>query len=138
MRYGCANGIAVFGGKRFFRHGAIANHVYRLSLGKQERVRLAQHTIAKLHHEAAHPCHSRFNYDLVVVSCGGAITALRLNHRQMTVICQLHFLVIEAELTQKLNPANFEPDEIVRVIDNAHLVGLSVANANRAAGRCMR
>ena len=38
--------------------------------------------------------------------------------------------VIEAKLTQQFDSAHFKPDEVVGVVDDTHLVGLSIADAD--------
>ena len=53
----------------------------------------------------------------------------------------VHLAVGEAELAHHLHPADFEPDDEVRVIDHSHLVGLGVAHAQPGLvhlrlGRC--
>jgi len=49
-------------------------------------------------------------------------------------VLQFHLLVVEAEGAHELHAADLEPDEVVGVVDDAHLVGFRVADAEFGGG----
>src|ERR671939_189150 len=53
--------------------------------------------------------------------CDRAIRAPRVDHRQR-VPFQLHFPIAPAGAAQQIGAAHLEPDEVVRVVHDAHLV----------------
>src|SRR5882672_4946612 len=72
----------------------------------------------------------RAHQDFVIIEHGGLVAATRVNNGDEAIVFALHFLVGEAELAQQFDAANLEPDEMIRVIDDAHLVSLGVADAD--------
>jgi hypothetical protein len=67
--------------------------------------------------------------DLVVVARGGLVAQLHVDDGDVAVVLLLHVAIAEAERAQQLDAADLEPDDEVRVVDHAHLVGLGVAHA---------
>ena len=116
----------------------VANHVTVSPSASSERVRRAQHAIAKLQQKAAHAVSPAFQSRSRHRSGRRRDTGNSPqppedgSRRQFPSPCN------QSRADAIANPADFKPDEIVRVVNNTHLVGLSVANANRAAGRCER
>ena len=67
---------------------------------------------------------------LVIVPGALPVFAVHFNDRQLDAVF-FHRSVGPARATQPVRPANLEPDQIVRVIDDAHLVGFRVADTHR-------
>ena len=66
---------------------------------------------------------------LIVVIGGSFVAAIAFGDDQESVFVLFQIAVGKASGPTKLGAANFKPDEIVCVIDHAHLVGLSIAHA---------
>src|SRR6202020_2581718 len=67
--------------------------------------------------------------DEIVVAGGRFVAAGGFDDGEMAVVLQLHLLVLEAELTEEFDTANFAPDEVIGVVGDTHLVGFRVADA---------
>jgi hypothetical protein len=52
----------------------------------------------------------------------------------VAIVVDFHFFVLEAELTKEFHPPNLKPNEEVGVVDDSHLIGLSVADADSGLG----
>src|SRR5262249_9714954 len=59
--------------------------------------------------------------------------AMRFDDRQRETV-GFHFTIAPARETQQVRATDFEPHEIVRVVDDAHLIGFGIANPNAADG----
>jgi hypothetical protein len=69
------------------------------------------------------------NYQLIVVISRRLVTAVGFGDNQKGIVTFFHIAVREPAGTAIVCPADFEPDKIVGIIDNAHLVRLGVAHA---------
>src|SRR5579862_5306551 len=78
----------------------------------------------------------RAHDDLVIIVHRSTIAALRVDDRDTAVVFALHVFIAEAKLAKKFYAAYFEPDEMIRVIDDAHLVGFSIADADASFADC--
>src|SRR5262249_32532780 len=72
-----------------------------------------------------------------VVPRGPVVVAVRLDHRQRDASV-LHLPIAPAERAEQIRPANLEPHEVVRVVDDPHLVGLGVTDPNGGDRRSRR
>jgi len=54
---------------------------------------------------------------------------MRIGDHDEAVVFHLHALVLKAELAAKFHAADFEPGEIISVVNDAHLVGFSITDA---------
>jgi hypothetical protein len=70
--------------------------------------------------------------DLVVVAGGGLVADGGVDDGDAAVGLLLHLFVVQAKLAQKVDTADLEPDQVVGVVDHAHLVGFGVAHAESA------
>jgi hypothetical protein len=52
----------------------------------------------------------------------------------MAIVVNLHLLVVEAYLAQKLDPADLEPNEEVGIVDDPHLVGFGITHTDSGLG----
>src|SRR6267143_2304000 len=59
------------------------------------------------------------------------VAAADVDHDDVTVVLDFHALVFDAESAHQFHAADFKPNEIVCVIDHAHLVRLRVAHSYR-------
>src|SRR5438105_53363 len=71
---------------------------------------------------------------LVIIVGGSLIAATTLRHHDVQAIFFLHILIGETMLAAEISAANLEPYEIIRVIDDPHLVRLGVTHAQRGIG----
>jgi hypothetical protein len=108
--------------------------VRRLAFG-QERgfgavFSLAQDAVSEPYHGAAHHRGPGFDEDFFVVVSRRAVAAPGLDHRQNAMEFALQQLVRKTESAEELDAANLKPDQVVGVVDNAHLVCFGVADSN--------
>ena len=54
---------------------------------------------------------------------------MRVGDYDVAIVLRFHALVLDAERAHQFHAADLEPDQIVRVVDDAHLVGFGVAHA---------
>src|SRR6266550_8895001 len=71
----------------------------------------------------------RANQEFVIVISWCFITAVAFGHDEKGIVILFHVPIREAAGATKLRPANLEPDQVVGVVNNAHLVRLRVAYA---------
>ena len=70
------------------------------------------------------------NGHLVIEARRKRVAATRLPNRQQYPVISFHIAIVEAERLAILYPAHLHPDEIIRIVDDAHLVGLGVSHAH--------
>ena len=75
----------------------------------------------------------RRDLQLVVVAGRLPVLAVRLDDRQREAV-GLHLAIAPARLAQQIRASDLEPDEVVRVVHDAHLVGFGVPHANARGG----
>ena len=85
--------------------------------------------VRELHPHGRQHAARRSDLDLVVVARRLAVLAVRLDDRQREPRL-LHLAIAPAERAQQVGARHLEPDEVVRVVDDAHLVGFGVAHAH--------
>src|SRR5579884_3318578 len=73
--------------------------------------------------------------ELFVITSRRFVAATRVSHRNVAAIALLHFFVVKAELAHQFDAAHFKPDQEIRVIHHAHLVGFGIAHAEPAFSR---
>src|SRR5690242_18463583 len=84
-----------------------------------------------MHHGLARILELRANNNLIVVARGCFVPAACVDHGDVAAVLLLHVFVRESELAEEFDAPDFKPHEMVGMINHAHLIGLSVANANR-------
>src|SRR5262245_14934100 len=110
---------------------ALAVHHYMpsLALSQQHSVARPQNLVRELDSAAAQLDDPRANDDYVVVSGGGAVLHAGLGNRQKSVGLRFHVAVIEPVIAAQFDPPDLEPDQVIRVINDAGLIGLGVTDA---------
>ena len=93
----------------------------------------AHHFVGELHAHRREQRPRRPHLEVVVVLRRFAIRAVRFDHRQREAL-DLHLAIAPARLAQQVGAADLEPHEVVRVVDDAHLVGFGVAHAHPGLG----
>src|SRR5947208_408394 len=71
----------------------------------------------------------RAHDDFVVISRRSLVAAASIHDRNKASIVLFHVAIGKAQLPQKFDSSHFEPNEIIRVIYNAHLIGFSIADS---------
>src|SRR5690242_14898518 len=71
----------------------------------------------------------RPNNQFVVVIRGRFVAAIRLCHDEKSVVVLFHVAVRKTARPTIISAAYFEPDEIVGIINDAHLVRFGIADA---------
>src|SRR3954454_8480039 len=72
----------------------------------------------------------RADFYLFVISGRSLVAATRINHGDETSIFLFHLPVGEPELPHKFDSPDLKPDEVIGMINDSHLVGFRIANAN--------
>jgi len=79
-------------------------------------------------HSAVRFLEPGFDDDFVVVLGGREVTAIGFGDDHENAVLLFHVAVGEALSPAPLGAGDFHPDEVVGVIDDAHLIGFGVAN----------
>jgi hypothetical protein len=90
----------------------------------------AEDAICKFDDGAAEQSGAGLDLNLVVVAGRGAIAAAGFNHGENALMLGFKLAVSEAEGAEQLDAAYLKPDQIIRVVDDAHLVGFGIADAD--------
>src|SRR6202158_5824609 len=78
----------------------------------------------------------RAHYNLVIIVYGSLVAAAGIDYGNEAVVFALHIFVAEAQLAEEFHTSHFKPDEMIGVIDDAHLVGFGVADADTRFVHC--
>src|ERR1019366_9438343 len=70
------------------------------------------------------------HYDLVIIVHGSLVAAAGIDYGDEAVVFALHIFIAETELAEKFHASHFKPDEMIGVIDDSHLVGFGIADAD--------
>ena len=116
-------------GIRTGRPVAIDGRVHGVAGGQHRAVGAPDRFVIKLHAHRRQLPRPRADLHLIVVARALPVFAVRFDHRQLDAVV-FHLAVGPAGLAQPVGAANLEPDQIVRVVDHAHLVGFGVAHAD--------
>src|SRR5882724_8479473 len=110
--------------------GTVAGDVDGVAGGQEFAVGLAKEFVAEF--QGAVFCFEDAGADdqEFVVAGGMMIAAVDVGDDDEGVVLSFHQFVIKAEGAHQLDAADLEPNQVVRVIHHAHLVGLSVAHTD--------
>lgn len=67
---------------------------------------------------------------LIVKARRTHVTAVRLRDRQKDAVFNFHFAVTKADRLAVFHASHFHPDQVVGVVNHAHLIGLGVSDPN--------
>src|ERR1700682_4335068 len=70
------------------------------------------------------------HYNLVIIVYGSLVAAAGIDYGNEAVVFALHIFIAEAQLAEEFHTSHFKPDEMIGVIDDAHLVSFGIADAN--------
>src|SRR5579885_1901569 len=121
---------AVLLGQRSLFHRRVYDQVRGFAFGQNRPIVLAHDGIAEVNQRTADIAQLRSDDDLFIVVGRRFVSTARIDYRQMTVGFEFHLLVYKSQTAHELYASDLHPDEEVRVIHNAHLVGFGVADAN--------
>src|SRR5208282_3322496 len=107
-----------------------------LAFGQQLACSRASQFVSEADHSRPNMLQARAHDDLVIIVHGSLVAALGIDHGDKAIVFKLHFFVAEAELAQEFDTSHFKPDEMIGVIDDAHLVGFCIADADSSLIRC--
>jgi hypothetical protein len=71
----------------------------------------------------------RAHNDFIVIPRRGLVSATRVNNRNKTLVLPFHLAIRESQLSQEFHTPDLEPDEMVGMIDDSHLVSFGIAHA---------
>src|SRR5439155_16163992 len=98
-----------------------------------ERLVAADDLIIEADADGSQQRRARPDFELIVVPGRTPVVAVRLDHRKLHALV-FHGAITVASVAEPVRAANLEPYEVVRVIHDAHAVGLGIAHADvRAA-----
>src|ERR1700730_262906 len=123
-------------GSIFFRQKlrlaiAAANYVKRLARGEQCLVAVTKNFIGESNGAVSRLRNACAHAEYLVIESGGVVVAAHVDNHDMAVVLDFHALVLDAPRAHQLYAANFEPNQVIRVVDHAHLIGFRVAHSYR-------
>src|ERR1019366_1082308 len=128
--YGCAKHFHVFLGQRAGLHFRIGDDVRGLAFGQQlARIHFPQF-VPEVDYLLPDMFQIRAHDDLVIIVYRSLIAAAGIDYGDKAIVFALHIFIGKAELAEEFHSPHFKPDEMIGVIDDAHLVGFGVADAN--------
>ncbi len=68
--------------------------------------------------------------DEFIVASWMMIATMNVSDDDVGIVVEFHALVVETKGAHQFDATDFEPDEVVGVVDDAHLIGFGIANAN--------
>src|SRR3990172_8493928 len=71
-------------------------------------------------------------HQFVVIISWGFVATIGLCHHKKSVVVLLHIAVRESSRPTKLGSTNFEPDKIVCIIDDSHLISFRITYTQKA------
>src|SRR5216683_4739116 len=119
---------SIFFGQKLGLAVAAANHVQRFSDCKQLPIRVAKHFVRKSNGTVSRLRDARAHAQHFVIARGGVVAAAHVGDDDVAVVVDFHALVFDAQRAHQLHAPDFKPDQVIRVIDHAHLVGLRVTH----------
>jgi len=122
--------LFVFFGEVFDLAGAAAGYVDGVAGGEEFVVGLAEDFVAELQGAGLGFEDACADGEEFVVARGMMVAAVDVRDDHVGVVFDLHALVVEAEGAHEFDAADFEPDEEIGVVDNSHLIGFGVADAD--------
>src|ERR1700677_1026749 len=122
-----AKTFRIFCRQRPFFHVLPPHHVHRLALAQQQAVLDARYFVSEPNHRSTRCQQRGLHRQLIVIPRRRAIPYMHIHNRDAATLA-LHLLVVEPHAANQLHSADLEPDEVVRVIHHAHLIGLSVSH----------
>src|SRR5260370_12937746 len=108
---------------------AAANHMQRFTDGTQLAVGVAKDFVGKSNGAVSRLRDARAHAYHFVVARGGMVAAAHVGDNDVAVVFDFHALVFDTQRAHQLHATHLKPNQIIRVIDHAHLVGLRVAHA---------
>src|SRR6266404_179421 len=93
------------------------------------RLRAAQF-VSESDHFLPHLFQIRAHNDLVIIVYGSPVAAAGIDYSNEAVVFELHIFIAEAKLAKEFHASDFKPDEMIGVIDDPHLVGFGIADAD--------
>ncbi len=123
-------GLFVFFGEMFDLAGASAGYVDGVAGGEEFLVGLTEDFVAELEGAGLGFEDARADGEEFVVARGMVVAAVDVGNDDVGIVLEFHLFVVEAESTHEFDAADFEPDEEVGVVDNTHLIGFGVADAD--------
>src|SRR5450631_58583 len=127
---GCPKRFQVFLGQRARVHLCIGDDVRGLAFGQQLAGFRVSQFVSEVNHFLPDVFQVRAHDDLVIIVYGSLVAAAGIDYSDEAVVFALHIFIAEAELAKEFHPSHFKPDEVIGVINNAHLVGFSIADAD--------
>src|SRR5579884_2090550 len=124
----CKKKFTIFLGQGTGPAFVIDDNVRGLAFSQQQIVGLSVNLISEDQDAPPHSRKASLDQDFVVITGRRFVATLRLRDNDAEAVFPLHVAVFEAMLPAKLRPANLKPNEVIGVIDHAHLVRLSVAD----------
>src|SRR5258708_13537776 len=95
-------------------------------------VRIAQKFVGISHDTIAGLRNARTYAKHFVVARGVKIPATDFGYHDEAIIFSFHEFVFETEGTHRFDAADFKPNKVICMVDDAHLIGFAVANAHRS------
>src|SRR4029077_2116421 len=135
---GCAKHFHIFLRQHAGSHSRIGDDVRGLAFGQQLTSLRAAQLISKSDHLLPHMFQICAHNNLVIIVHGSLVAALGIDYGDEAVFFPLHIFIAEAKLAEEFDTSHFKPDEMIGVIDDAHLVGFGISDADAGFIDCRR
>src|SRR6185436_1203015 len=99
---------------------------------RQERAICPQQFVTEMHHRLADIFQMRANDNLIIVTGRQFVAAAGIDYGNEASVMLFHVAIRKPQLAQQFDPSNFKPDEVVGMVNHAHLIGFSVAHSQSA------
>ena len=122
--------LVVSCGKRSWSALSVENNMQRVTAGNQSFRLLSNNLVLELNRTFAECFDPSFDGQHVVIAGGSVIPALDLCHCEVSTIFPFEVAIGKSSLPAEFCSPHFKPDQVVGVVDKAHLVRFGVANTN--------
>src|ERR1700733_1241473 len=107
-------------------HVPAHNHMHGLALAQQHAILFAQYLVAEPNHWSPRCQQPGLHHQLIVIPRRSTIPHMHIHHRNPAAVLLFQPLIIQPQLTDQLHPSHLKPNQVVRVIHHAHLIGLGI------------
>lgn len=105
------------------------NHMPRLAFGHKRLVFGSQDLIVKGDESPPMLADTRPDNHLIIVSYCADVSAARLCNYKEDPLLALEIPISEPALAQEFRASDFKPDQVIRVVNDSHLVAFGISNS---------
>lgn len=111
-------------------HGAVDDDVGGGAFAEKLIVVRAMDGVGEAEDGAADASDAGFDGELVVVMCGCPVAERGFDDGDEGAFFLLHSFVVEAQVADEFGASDLEPDEVVGMVDDPHLIGFGITDTD--------